>query len=99
VHEALRANGIPTILIIDLPLRLLDGDERRKLLSEEIFASWIWDYLLDCQETPLGYWCPIIRRKIPPAAIVGHYHPPILEDPYYRLIKRSGWPTTCEHCE
>lgn len=98
VHDALRDRGIPTVLVIDLPLRLLDDDERYKFLSEEVLPSWVWEYLLGHQETLEGYWCPIIRRKIPAAAIVGHYHPRILEDPYYQLIKRSGWPTTCAYC-
>jgi hypothetical protein len=98
VYEALREWGLPTVVKIDLPLRFLDDDERRIFIRDELLPDWIGEFLLGYTNTPVGEGCPIIRRRIPASAVVGHYHPRRLKDPYYRFVERSGWPTTCPHC-
>lgn len=98
VCDALREHGVPTILEIDLPLKLLDDYERLILVRDEFLPELVAELLLDDTDTPVGRGCPIIRKKIPSKSIVGHFHPAVLKDSHSRLIPRSGWPTTCPYC-
>lgn len=98
VYDALRDYGVPTILIIDLPLRYLDDYERRILVRDELLPEWVGEFLLGWTDTSEGQGCPIVRRKIPAKHVVDHYHPRILKDAFNNLIPRSGWAATCAHC-
>ena len=93
----LRTYGTPTLLEIDLPLRLVDPRSRHAF-ARMLMREWV---RLTCNRTP--WTAPIdfgfrLAKDIPPACIVGHRHPQELRDPLENGRPYRPEVTSCLHC-
>ncbi|WP_316219261.1 hypothetical protein [Bradyrhizobium sp. SZCCHNR2026] len=93
----LKKVGTPTLLEIDLPLRIAHPATRREFAST-MLREWT---RLACN-TP-DWSAPIdftftLRENIPPAWIVGHSHPTELADPLEQFSKYTPTRLDCAHC-
>jgi hypothetical protein len=96
-RDVLKKSGAPTLLEIDLPLRM-SSLATRKELAAKMLREWV---RLACNHpdwsAPIDFTFTL-RANIPPEWIVGHSHPKELVDP---LERRSTYRVTkpeCEHC-
>lgn len=77
----LRNYGIPTILEVDIPIRLVPAgqlEEVAKMVLSE------WGQLAARRPLPFGDQppCFVLRQDIPPECVRGHYHPERIIDPH-----------------
>jgi len=70
---ALSTGGEPTVLVCDVPIRLLDEQTVRGIAGEVTAA--VFQELLDGEEPTLGICGICIDEPLNPDDIVGHYHP------------------------
>lgn len=95
-RHTLLSHGLPTLLEIDLPLRMV-GVEFRVAFGRHMLAEWS---RLACNQSdwsaPIDFTF-ILREEIPPRCIVGHSHPPELRNPFDRSMYRTINPT-CAYC-
>jgi hypothetical protein len=78
-RAALSARGEPTVLVCDVPMKLLDEHTLRGIAGEAIAA--VFQELLDGDEPSLGDCGICIDEPLHPEHIVGHYHPTNLPVP------------------
>ncbi|MCJ2065989.1 hypothetical protein MKK63_25255 [Methylobacterium sp. J-088] len=93
----LRTQGAPTLLEIDLPLRMA-GPRSRQEFAKAMLREWA---RLTCNEAdwsaPIDFaFC--LHVDIPPACVVGHTHPTEFRDPLDRRAIYVSDVTTCMGC-
>ncbi|MDJ0448824.1 hypothetical protein [Methylocystis sp. JR02] len=96
-RRALLKTGVPTLIEVDLPLRVTTPDTRvefaRKMLGEWTRRACN----LPDWHAPIDFsFC--LRENIPPAWVVGHSHPAQLRDPLERQKLYQSPRTRCAHC-
>lgn len=77
----LRSRGKATIFICDVPLSLI-GDGWLSQYAGSALARWIGEKLTDPQVDDFGEESICIHADLPAEAIVGHYHPSKVRDPF-----------------
>lgn len=97
-RRILKTLGVPTLLEIDLPLRMVDPRSRHAF-ARALLQEWTrrtcdrpdWSAPIDFP------FC--LSVDIPPACVVGHRHPAELRDPLdgYAINRVDG--TTCAACD
>jgi hypothetical protein len=96
-HDVLRRRGVPTVVLVDLPLAMTHEHERREL-SEALLQEWTRI------KVNRPNWCPerdftfILRCNVSGSFIAGHYHPETVCDPFYQNVRRSIESRYCPSC-
>ena len=93
----LRQYGIPTILEVDIPVKLVPGAQQvevaKMILSE-------WGQL--AARRPMGFGddppCYVVRQDIPPECVRGHCHPERIIDPHKGHRSYANPLLTCDVC-
>lgn len=93
--DLLKKIGIPTIIKLDIPLRIVCPGELNQLIKA-MFKEWLFIKIL-ASETPMIDFSITIQKKLDPSYIVGHYHPNEIFDPYLKKNYRPN-KTECSHC-
>jgi len=94
----LLVQGAPTMILIDLPLRRVEFQFRTALASR-LLQEWT-----RLRVNRANWSAPIdftfsLHVDIPPACVIGHYHPPDpLPDPFAGYEPRTGLQTHCAYC-
>lgn len=96
-HSVLRRRGIPTILAIDLPLRLTAEHERIDL-ARTMLREWTRVKVNGMDFLPRLDFTFCVEQDIPGNWIVSHMHPAALRDPLYQFIERRSPRQTCPSC-
>lgn len=92
----LRRYGIPTILEVDLPLRLVPVEQHVEV-AKMILSEWGQQAAqrpLSLRDEP----CYVIRDDIPPECVRGHYHPERILDPHQGYRVYTNPLLTCDVC-
>jgi hypothetical protein len=96
-RHVLREYGTPTVIEIDLPLKFLTF-EVRKNLAQWMLLEWT---RLTCNEpnwiAPFEFGI-CLQIDLPPALVVGHYHPEEVVDPLDGHITYRSPSTVCDYC-
>lgn len=97
-RQVLKKSGAPTLLEIDLPLRMSRLATRREF-AVKLLREWT---RLVCNQSdwsaPIDFTF-ILRTNIPPEWIIGHSHPRELTDPLERRSVYRVANPECAHCE
>lgn len=81
-RRVLKARGVPTMFICDVPLNFIGEDTLREFAGEAL--ECIFQELLDGHKFVRDRWRGAgfsIRQPLPPECLIGHYHPVIRRDP------------------
>ncbi len=96
-HDALRRRGVPTMLLVDVPFAWQSATTRHDFAGK-LLREWVRSFVNGEAFAPSLDFSLCLRVDIPPAMIVGHYHPKALKDPFsQRQLRRTEDPT-CPHC-
>lgn len=93
----LRNYGTPTILEVDVPIRLVPAAQHvevaKMILSE-------WGQLAARRPLPFGGEppCYVVRQDIPAECLQGHYHPERIIDPHRGYRAHANRLLTCDVC-
>lgn len=96
-RHVLKQDGVPTLLKIDMPLRISSLFTRREFAAK-MLREWT---RLTCNRSdwsaPIDFTF-ILQTDIPPEWVVGHSHPSALADPleHYRAYRTPI--SECAHC-
>ncbi|WOH59913.1 hypothetical protein [Bradyrhizobium sp. BWC-3-1] len=97
-RHVLKETGVPTLLEIDLPLRIVSLATRTELAAK-MLREWT---RLTCNQpdwsAPIDFTF-MLRASIPPEWIVGHSHPETLKDSLDSHNTYRSPSTHCEHCK
>jgi hypothetical protein len=96
-HEALRRRGVPTILVVDLPLSMVSSHEREQLAGK-MLQEWTRIKVNRPDWVPELDFTFCLREAIPGAMVVAHFHPDVIRDHYYGNIQRRVGPQSCPSC-
>lgn len=96
-RRVLRGLGAPTFIEIDLPAAMTHGNDRDQL-ARVMLMEWTrlacngrdWSAPVD-----FSFW---LVRDVPPAHIVGQYHPPKMTDPHDGMREYRSHVTSCKFC-
>lgn len=96
-HAALRRQGTPTVVKIDLPFDWASAETRREF-AHVLLQEWARVFVIGPTFSPALDFSVILRRDIPPTMVVGHSHPAALKNPFQQYaVERIANPT-CPHC-
>ncbi|WP_376967735.1 hypothetical protein ABNQ39_36465 (plasmid) [Azospirillum sp. A26] len=90
-RQVLKKEGQPTLFVCDVPLGLVSG--HTVLEFSGMALSYIFEDLLEGNDYVPDPWRGAgfaIRYPLPPACIVGHYHPAHVRDPLARRGVRAS---------
>lgn len=93
----LRNYGIPTILEVDIPVKLLSATQHNEI-AKMILSEWgqlAARRLLSFGDDPP---CYVVRQKIPPECLRNHYHPELIVDPHKGRSLYVNSRLTCDFC-
>jgi len=93
----LKQEGIPTVFIVDLPLRLVSASDLTAL-AELLLAEWAQGIARGSLASPLSGFSFELKVNLPARHIVGHYHPRRIKDPLDRFAWHTNPTTKCPHC-
>lgn len=96
-RRAIRQIGAPTLLEIDLPLRMVDPHFRENL-AKELLQEWTRQFV---SQTSRVRWIDFtfkVRQDIPPEHIVAHSHPEALRDPLDQFRTHRSTRVDCVLC-
>ena len=97
-RHVLKKMGVPTLLEIDLPLRV-SSLATRKELAATMLREWV---RFACNQpdwsAPIDFTF-MLRSNIPPEWIVGHSHPATLKDSLDSHYTYRSPSTHCAHCK
>lgn len=84
-RERLNALGQATMFVCDVPLALIGDDWLSAYAAEALaqwLAQWLAEALLEPQAQAFQEEALCIHHDLPADAIVGHYHPKRVQDPF-----------------
>lgn len=93
----LRQYGVPTILEVDVPVKLVPGVQQVEV-AKTILSEWgqlATRRLLPFGDTPP---CYVVRQDIPPECVRDHYHPARIIDPHKGHRPYANPFLTCDMC-
>jgi hypothetical protein len=96
-REPLRRRGVPTILSVNLPLRIVTLHERQQL-AEALLQEWTRIKVNRPNWAPELDFTFCVLEDISDAMIVDHFHPEVICDPLYQNIKRRVDRQNCLAC-
>ncbi len=97
-HESLRQRGVPTILIIDMPLRMVTANQR-EALARSLLQEWTRIKVNRPAWVPELNFTFYLNHDIPGEMIINHSHPGVIRDPFYQNIERRTTRQSCPACE
>ena len=96
-RQRLKLVGIPTVLEVDIPIEMLEPEERRAV-AKIILSEWGQlraELPLGTPSTP----CYLVREDIPASCIKGHYHPESIWDAHNNdSTTYYNRQLQCKHC-
>lgn len=96
-HEILRTSGVPTIIIVKLPLAELHHNEVFEL-AKSLLHEWT-RLKAECTFKPMLVDFSFELRKVVPSSwVLSHYHPAEVIDPFYGNIRRETKDKFCRAC-
>jgi hypothetical protein len=90
--------GVPTVFIVDFPIRALSPDCRREL-AENLLQVWTYGVARRLRNTPIRDYTFIFHQDLPPSWITGHFHPASIPYPPGLGVGVFQNPfRCCDHC-
>lgn len=96
-HLALLEWGSPTMIEVDLPLRLVSEHQRFEL-ARALLQEWTRQKTTRPKQVWHIDFSFMLRSAIPSEMVVGHYHPEKVVDPFHGFVSRLSGGTTCPSC-
>lgn len=96
-HNALRRQGTPTIVEVDLPFDWASEGTRREF-ARVLLQEWTRVFVMGPTFSPALDFSVILRRDIPAEMVVGHSHPAVLMNPFRQYAIERIVNPTCPHC-
>jgi hypothetical protein len=81
LSSQLRQVGIPTVFQVDISVSQFESEEL-SALADEALPAWAYCIAHDKREPGLLDFAIMLDDILPPANIVGHYHPEEIPDPF-----------------
>ncbi len=95
-HDVLRKRGVPTIILIDLPLVCASSKER---LAQVFMREWTRVIVNKPDWVPEIDFSFCLWKDVPKEWVVGHYHPAAVPDCFYERVERRTEITFCPCCK
>lgn len=96
-HSTLRRRGVPTMVELDLPLRLATPNTRQEF-ARKLLQEWVRVFVNEPTFVPALDFTVVLHADVPAEMIVGHYHPDVLHDPFQGFVSHKTALRTCPGC-
>jgi hypothetical protein len=97
-HRVLRRRGSPTMVTIDLPLRLATPGTRRAFAAT-LLQEWTRVFVNGPTFVPNLDFTVILDQDLPASMVVDHYHPTVVKDTFHGYHPEPTLNPRCPGCE
>jgi hypothetical protein len=96
-QEVLKTEGVPTVLVVDLPLKLA-SDSDVEAFSNLLLVEWAKGTVRRRWAAPWEDFSFSLAADLPPDYLTDHYDPARIRDPLHHFCEYSAPSTTCAGC-